>query len=589
MKNIIILSFILFSFNTLYSQSLNDEFMELMQDGKASIEDIDKYIEQGADVNYIYRQKGKWYSGMSPIHMAAVYQKLDWFKLFERNGADIHRFTLTEKDIPGSYLNNPNYSALHLAAYYYYDGSTAMLDYLLSKGFDINAYCDNGYTILHVVLISDYTKHDIVKYLVEHGADVNKSHKLGETGALFWTFANESRYEDAEYLVKHGAKTEMKGYSLNSNLIGAAVYRNVSKFSILFFENGLFDIDEETSIYTYENNTRHSYLALAVDYNDYKLVKYILEKSNNAGVNSKAGKEAMKIAVEKNDKVMIQLLKTKTLPENFQKWLDITDQEEYRSVDFQFQTDKLEFTAKDIYGNTVRGSDFEGKIVFMNYWATWCGFCLKEFPSMQKLWEIIGKNNMVILAITNEDAEEYDNIKEYANSKDYEFIYIHDPENKIGKKFGVGTLPGTRLFDKKGFSVATIDGSRTWDKDLYVKMMKLLSNKDNNNGNTNTEEKVTANKWIGHWEIKWSDNTPYNMYLVSTNLGIQGNYNYKNGQITGSSKNEYGKDILDGQWTQSNNSGWFKFIMSPDGKSFKGSWGYKGSNNIEGSWSGTKK
>lgn len=128
-----------------FSLEINDKFFEVMKNGKASVEDIAEVVNQGARVNAMSRDEQKWYCGFYPVHLAAAHGRLDWFKYLESRGADIYRFTAEDDVFPDLFINNPNSSALHIAAYCYYEGSTELLDYLLQKGLDIDAYCKNGY------------------------------------------------------------------------------------------------------------------------------------------------------------------------------------------------------------------------------------------------------------------------------------------------------------------------------------------------------------------------------------------------------------------------------------------------------------
>lgn len=307
--------------------------------------------------------------------------------------------------------------------------------------------------------------------------DINKTHELGSTGSLFWTYANTKRYDVAEYLISKGATTKMTEWYFNQNLLAYSLWQHHSKFSKLFIENGLFNIFESKNIGTYEDYALHSYFEAAVYYKDYVMTKYMMDKGvMNGGIDSETGKAVMRIAKHDNDDIMISLLKTGIISPNLQKWLDITEDETYKSVNF-YNGSKLDFITTNIYGKTVNASSFEGKVVFLNFWATWCPYCIQEMPSMQSLQEIIGKDKMVIIVVSGEDQAMFDKIKNFARSKDYDFIFIHDPEGEIDSKYGASSLPGTRLFDTKGYSQITLQGSRTWDKDMYINLIKALYDK----------------------------------------------------------------------------------------------------------------
>lgn len=79
------------------------------------------------------------------------------------------------------------------------------------------------------------------------------------------------------------------------------------------------------------------------------------------------------------------------------------------------------------------------------------------------------------------------------------------------------------------------------------------------------------------------------MNLTENNGNVTGTYSYKNGRINAKKIEIPGSTILEGTWTQSNNSGWLKFKLSSDGRTFNGEWGYTKGSSAEGSWNGTKK
>ena len=482
-KKIKLIAIILFSPIIAFGQTATDQLFKAMQNEKASVEQIKSYIDQGADVNAYSNDKSEWYFGFTPVHVAAANQRVDWIKLLESKGADIYKFTLKDA------TNNSNASALHIAAYYYFDGSTKVLDYLLSKGLDINAYCGNGYPILSSCLMGRHVKLDIVKYLVEHGVDINKRHKTGKNGCLYWTFANYKRYDVAEYLINKGATTDLKARYFNQNLLAYTFYNGESQFAKLFMEKGLFDIFSDKPIRTFNGYTLGSYFEAAVYYKDYSSVKYMMDKGVMNDINSEKGKLALKTAKLNNDETMISLLKTGYITANLKKWMDLTQNETYKSLEFKNGTKKVQFTAKDLNGNYINSENFKGKVILMNYWATWCGYCIKEMPSMQNLLKTIGKDKLVILAITAEDKDANPDIKYFASSNDYDFIFIHDPNNKIADKYGAGALPGTRLIAPNGFSAAIVQGSKTWDSDMYVKLIEVLYQKDSKSGNKNVQPK----------------------------------------------------------------------------------------------------
>jgi len=113
----------------------------------------------------------------------------------------------------------------------------------------------------------------------------------------------------------------------------------------------------------------------------------------------------------------------------------------------------------DINGQAVNFAEFEGKVVFVNFWATWCGPCLGEMPEIQKLYDKFKDNkNVVFVLVTNEDTK---TINQFVDKKKYTFpVYtaLSNPPNKFATK----SIPTTFLIDKKGNIIIHKVGAANW-------------------------------------------------------------------------------------------------------------------------------
>lgn len=101
---------------------------------------------------------------------------------------------------------------------------------------------------------------------------------------------------------------------------------------------------------------------------------------------------------------------------------------------------------------------------------------------------------------------------------------------------------------------------------------------------TATNNLVWSGKWLSSWESDYTVAT----YLTESNGQVSGTYDYENGKIDGKVYNMPGSSMLKGNWSQNNASGWFKFRLNSNKKSFTGEWGYTGETESEGKWNGTK-
>lgn len=128
----------------------------------------------------------------------------------------------------------------------------------------------------------------------------------------------------------------------------------------------------------------------------------------------------------------------------------------------------IDFTLKDQYGNTHTLSDYKGKTIFLNFWATWCPPCRAEMPDIQKLYEEFQqkKEDIVILGIAapnlgNEKSEE--EIKGFLEENGYTYPVVMDTEAEIFQAYGITSFPTTFMIDKDGNVFGYIPGQLSED------------------------------------------------------------------------------------------------------------------------------
>ena len=110
----------------------------------------------------------------------------------------------------------------------------------------------------------------------------------------------------------------------------------------------------------------------------------------------------------------------------------------------------------------LRLSEFKGKVVLLNFWATWCKPCEEEMPSMQRLHDRFRNQGLVVLAIS-EDSGGAAQVAPYVRKHNLTFPVGLDPKSSVAALYGVWSLPSTFIIDKRGQRAFFANGPREWD------------------------------------------------------------------------------------------------------------------------------
>lgn len=131
-----------------------------------------------------------------------------------------------------------------------------------------------------------------------------------------------------------------------------------------------------------------------------------------------------------------------------------------------------DFTLPDPDGKKVSLKDFRGKVVFLNFWATWCVPCREEMPAMEKLYQEFKDKNFVVLAVNVKDRkqEAVNFVKELKLS----YPMVIDPDAQVGLLYGAWGLPTTYLIGPKGEGLARAWGPAEWYSPAARNLIKDL-------------------------------------------------------------------------------------------------------------------
>ncbi|VAX09940.1 hypothetical protein MNBD_GAMMA26-1478 [hydrothermal vent metagenome] len=119
------------------------------------------------------------------------------------------------------------------------------------------------------------------------------------------------------------------------------------------------------------------------------------------------------------------------------------------------------FTLPDLDGHEVQLSDFKGKVVLLNFWATWCIPCREEMPDMQSLWEQTKDQGFVILAVAA-DRGDKEQVEAFTQKLALTFPILLDPSGDVRNRYEVAALPMSYLIGRDGKISGRVIGSKAW-------------------------------------------------------------------------------------------------------------------------------
>ncbi len=127
------------------------------------------------------------------------------------------------------------------------------------------------------------------------------------------------------------------------------------------------------------------------------------------------------------------------------------------------------FVLNDTNGRTWNLADLKGKVVFVNFWATWCRPCTEELPAMETLHKTMAGRKFQMLAIlNNDDPRMADNL---AGRIGLTFPILTDPSSKVARSYGITGVPETYIVDADGILREKFIGGQPWDSQQAMDML----------------------------------------------------------------------------------------------------------------------
>lgn len=114
----------------------------------------------------------------------------------------------------------------------------------------------------------------------------------------------------------------------------------------------------------------------------------------------------------------------------------------------------------------------QGKVVLLNFWATWCKPCEDEMPAMENLYRALGSEDFELIAVSVD--EERSEVEAFATRMSLSFPILLDPSKRVADAYQSYRFPESYLIDRKGVLVTRYIGPRDWDAPAYVDRIRRL-------------------------------------------------------------------------------------------------------------------
>lgn len=130
------------------------------------------------------------------------------------------------------------------------------------------------------------------------------------------------------------------------------------------------------------------------------------------------------------------------------------------------------FRFTDDRGNNISTADLRGKVIFVNFWASWCPPCRAEMPALNKLYQQMKNEDNLVFLFLNED-ENLSKAKEYLKKEKFD-LPLFTAQSGIPPEIYSGTLPTTVIIDKEGRIVMKEEGMADYDNTAFLGQLKAL-------------------------------------------------------------------------------------------------------------------
>jgi len=132
----------------------------------------------------------------------------------------------------------------------------------------------------------------------------------------------------------------------------------------------------------------------------------------------------------------------------------------------------IDFNLPLLDGTKISLSQFKGKVIFLNFWATWCGPCRSEMPSMEAVYQKLKDKGLEILALNLGDSKS--KVSVFMSENKLSFPAVLDEKSITGSYYSVKAIPTTYIIDRRGLIVARIIGSINWNTPKIISAIETV-------------------------------------------------------------------------------------------------------------------
>lgn len=137
----------------------------------------------------------------------------------------------------------------------------------------------------------------------------------------------------------------------------------------------------------------------------------------------------------------------------------------------------VDFSLFDLKSKKVTLSDLRGKIVFLNFWTTWCWECRVEMPLMQELYDHFKDEDFTMVAINLNEPKSV--VEKFFEDNKLTFTVLLDSDGELGIPFGIRGIPTTYILDREGAIIGKVFGSRQWNGRKSISLFEYLIRESN--------------------------------------------------------------------------------------------------------------